>query len=99
VWATTLFYRRGAALPGTAIFWAIAREELRLLLAVLAEREPEAEDYLGGAEEAHEVRVLGEEAGCLADALGADLPEKRVFPGGDQLDYSVSDGDDGEGLK
>ena len=62
-------------------------------LPVLAQGEPEAEAQLGGAEEAHLVRVLGEEAGNAAAPTRADLPQQRVLPGGDKLDDGVAYGE------
>jgi hypothetical protein len=43
---------------------------------VLALHQPDAEGNLGCAEEAHQVPVLGEEAGDFADPCGAELPQE-----------------------
>jgi hypothetical protein len=47
-----------------------------LSLVVLALCQPDAEGNLGRAEEAHQVWVLGEEAGDFADPCGAELPQE-----------------------
>jgi hypothetical protein len=66
----TLFYRR---VNTSTACW--------LSFAVLAQRQPEAEGHLERAEEAHQVRVIREEADNSADLPGTELSQERVFSG------------------
>src|SRR5215210_4489707 len=70
-----VFVCHGDILPPRYLLVSFARFGLGSVFAVLAHCEPEAKGYLGRAYEAHVAGVVGEEAGGLADALGADLPQ------------------------
>jgi hypothetical protein len=83
----TLFYRR---VNTSTDCW--------LSFAVLAQGQPETEGHLERAQDAHQVRIICEEAGDSADTVGAELPKERVFSGLDQLDHPVTYCDDRERL-